>query len=202
MLRRLCLALLWAAAACAHAPEEAAPPEACASLATRRLNPKALPRIHGAPLRTAELAVAHCALVLGWLPRVLDAVHAEHLQLVRVSIYLKCGPSAFSLHDAERAMPPGAELIVDDSLPNVGRCDHTWAHHLWLRWHTLADVVLFLKDSTGRPASRAAPARPSRLIRVPPRRTRPAVFQPLARPQRRSQTRAPSWPGSRLILAP
>lgn len=150
-------ALLWAVA-CVHSLVLASPPEECASLATRRVNPQALPRIHGSSLRTAELVVSHCAMKLEWLPRVLEAVQAEHLQLLRVTIYLKCGPSAFSLPDAERAMPPGSELIVDDTLPNVGRCDHAWAHHLWLRWHTLADVVLFLKDSTRRVTPRAATA--------------------------------------------
>jgi hypothetical protein len=144
------LALLWAAFVCVHSLGMAPPPEECASLATRRASPKALARVHGSSLRTIELAISHCAVQLNWLPRVLDAVQAEHLQLIRVSIYLKCNRSAFSLPDAERAMLPGSELIVDDSLPNVGRCDHAWAHHLWLRWHTLADVVLFLKDSKRR----------------------------------------------------
>ena len=41
---------------------------------------------------------------------------------------------------------PGATLrVADPHLANVGRCDHTYLHHIVERYEALADGTLFLK---------------------------------------------------------
>lgn len=95
-------------------------------------------------LLTAEIAVAQCAYPLAFLERVTADVERRGggLRLVRVTVYSKCGqtPTVPSLHGT------GATVRVQ-TLPNVGRCDHTWAHHLAAHYASLADVVLLIKDS-------------------------------------------------------
>lgn len=102
-------------------------------------------------LSTAELAVAHCAVQLDWLQGALTSIDAVGMRLTRLNVYLKCGRSAFS-HPRfdevmERMMVPKNVSTVKE-LPNVGRCDHTWAYHLARYYSTLAHVVIFMKDST------------------------------------------------------
>ena len=60
---------------------------------------------------------------------------------LEVFVYSKCGRP---VEDA----PPGSLVRT---LPNVGRCDHTFAHHLALQSTAKApptsDLVLFAKDT-------------------------------------------------------
>ncbi|KAG8469766.1 hypothetical protein KFE25_006221 [Diacronema lutheri] len=120
----------------------------CAPVVRRRstLPPSPDGRRDAAPLSTAELAISHCAQRLHWLPRVTHAVRDSQLQLKRVTVYLKCGDGAFSFPRSERTSLRG--LLRTINLPNVGRCDHSWAHHLARFHESLADVILFVKDST------------------------------------------------------
>ena len=92
---------------------------------------------------TADIVVAHCKHnVLRWLPDVRAAVAAHGLKLQRVIVYSKCGRADELAHAPELR---DAEVV---RLPNVGRCDGTYAYHLARRYDSLADVVLFVKDST------------------------------------------------------
>ena len=42
----------------------------------------------------------------------------------------------------------GGEAIIIEGLPNVGRCDHSYMHHILSRWARLAPLTLFVKDTT------------------------------------------------------
>ena len=96
--------------------------------------------------RTAELAISHCGQSLDWLEEVTGVMRDSQLQLERVIVYLKCGDGAFSIPSSAQASLSG--LIRTTTLPNVGRCDHTWAYHLATFYSNLADFVFFVKDST------------------------------------------------------
>ncbi|KAG8457418.1 hypothetical protein KFE25_011273 [Diacronema lutheri] len=94
------------------------------------------------PLLTAEIAVSQCSYPLAFLTQLAaDVAGAGGLRLVRVSVYSKCGQTP-----ALPPLPSGVDARVVP-LPNVGRCDHTWAHHLAARYGALADLVLLVKDS-------------------------------------------------------
>ena len=97
----------------------------------------------GTAIGTAEIVVAHCTHdVARWLPGVRSALTALALALQRVTIYSKCGRA-----DALARAPElrSAQVV---RLPNVGRCDGTYAHHLARHYETLAGLVLLVKDST------------------------------------------------------
>ncbi|KAJ1641207.1 hypothetical protein T492DRAFT_150326 [Pavlovales sp. CCMP2436] len=92
--------------------------------------------------RTAEIVVSHCRHDLRWLANARAAVEAAGLVLARVTVVTKCGRLG------EVAKLPelrGARIIT---AKNWGRCDHVWALHLANEYARLADVVLFVKDST------------------------------------------------------
>ena len=93
-----------------------------------------------APLRTAEIVVAHCFSQTLDSLRVIDAALAgASLDLRRVSIYSKCG-----------RVPERPTLRVPVSVsvvPNVGRNDQTYAAHFAEHYDELADVVLLVKDT-------------------------------------------------------
>ena len=55
-----------------------------------------------------------------------------------VHVYSKCGRRPVGA-------PTGAFV---HEVANVGRCDHTYAHHITLRYGQLPDRVIFLKDSS------------------------------------------------------
>lgn len=110
------------------------------------------------PLRTsvnatAEIVVSQCRHGLGWLEGARASIESRGLFLARTTVYTKCGR-----YEKLVALPVlrGAEIV---QLPNVGRCDHAYAHHLARRYTSLADMVLFIKDSTfdvrGRTRARA-----------------------------------------------
>lgn len=91
---------------------------------------------------TAEIVVSHCRHGLAWIPSARDGVEQLGMALSRLTVYTKCGA-----YDELRADPhlAGAEI---HALANFGRCDHVWSFHLAHRYDTLADIVLFVKDST------------------------------------------------------
>lgn len=100
---------------------------------------------------TAEVAISHCAHQVDWLTSIFDAINASTLRLTRVTVYLKCNRDASAKQLIEQDVAAALKGKARSSiqvLPNVGRCDHTWAYHLERHYTTLADVVIFLKDST------------------------------------------------------
>ena len=47
-----------------------------------------------------------------------------------------------------RTAAPRARLVVHTGMENVGRCDHTYLHHIVENYDSLADATLFVKDTT------------------------------------------------------
>ncbi|KAJ1618848.1 hypothetical protein T492DRAFT_438224 [Pavlovales sp. CCMP2436] len=94
------------------------------------------------PPRSSELAIAQCKNPLAWLPALCTDFAARGAPVRRITLYLKCPvePPRLSL--------PGSPEIRVVRLPNVGREGHSWAHHIRTNFDSLADAVLFLKDST------------------------------------------------------
>ena len=90
------------------------------------------------PPATAELVVAHCSYDLGWLDGFAEALRACAVDVREVYVYSKCGR-------APVGAPNGS---IATTLPNVGRCDHTYAHHVRRRRKRLRRLVFFLKDSS------------------------------------------------------
>lgn len=80
----------------------------------------------------ADLVIAKYNESLGWLKE-LDASHYR-----TIFIYNK-GTSPPSIE-----IPSNAKIIA---LPNVGRCDHTYLHHIISNYNNLADVTVFLPGS-------------------------------------------------------
>jgi len=79
-----------------------------------------------------DVAVSACRESLDWLPSALASLNVS-----RVTAYSKCNQSAAALGGA-----------VEVPLANVGRCDHTYAHHLGrVAAAEPADVYLFVKDT-------------------------------------------------------
>jgi hypothetical protein len=67
---------------------------------------------------------------------------AGRVNITRVSLYPKC-----ALETEFRALPPGWRVT---KLPNYGRCDATYLHHILQHYEDLRDGVLFMKDSSVR----------------------------------------------------
>lgn len=83
---------------------------------------------------SAEVVVARYAEDLGWLREPpFDA-------FTRVTVYDKSGTG-----DPRAGRPPRHAQVRP--LPNVGRCDHTYLHHIIQNYDTLADVTLFVPGS-------------------------------------------------------
>ena len=110
-----------------------------AVLATRRRrwgDPTAVP-----PMMRAELVLAHCKRDLSWVSEAMSALLSCQVNVTAVSVYSKCNAT-----HTLGTLPSGARVTA---LPNVGRCDHAYAHHLASRPPTeLEPLVLFLKDTT------------------------------------------------------
>ena len=82
-----------------------------------------------------EVVISHCRHDL----RLLLSQLLRLPLLVRITVYSKCGVAVPELEKS-----PNCHLV---RLPNVGRCDHTYAWHLATSRHRLASVVLFVKDT-------------------------------------------------------
>ena len=104
-------------------------------------------------VRTVDVVVSHCDHSLAWLEDYVENVtRLSGGAAVRVAIYSKCS-------DGSGAPPPvpqkweGRRVV----LPNRGRNDHTYAHHIQSRYDDLADLTLFVKDTLdpSRPQDRA-----------------------------------------------
>ena len=98
------------------------------------------PHVRG--LSTAEVVVAQCKQEqLSFLLKLAASVTESGMQLIRISVYSKCGSMP-----RLPSMPIGI-VVQTQSTANYGRNDQTWAEH-FARWYDeLADVVLLVKDS-------------------------------------------------------
>lgn len=87
-----------------------------------------------------DLVVSHCTRELEWLWRQVEELRGEGVAVRNVTVYSKCGRS--------RALAPQLPAwAMLRTLPNVGRCDHTYAHHMATAHADLAPLTLFVKDS-------------------------------------------------------
>ena len=93
-----------------------------------------------APAKTAELVVAHCKHDLRWVQGSMAEVQALGLDLTRVTIYTKCNSTIDPTDVSD-------QKVVVISMANVGRNDQAYAHHIAKQHSTLADVVIFIKDT-------------------------------------------------------
>ena len=89
----------------------------------------------------ADIVVAHCTEDLSWLQASIANLRrcpAGGINVVKIYIYSKCGKPV-------TGMPPDTVLTV---LPNVGRNDHTYAHHLSVKHpNGQQPLTLFIKDT-------------------------------------------------------
>ena len=91
--------------------------------------------LSGNSCRSLSIVVARYREDISWMSRVKHDV--------QFFLYLK-GPD---LTEAEYAfLPPKVEII---RLPNVGRCDHTFLHHIVTHFDTLTDVTVFVSGDGG-----------------------------------------------------
>lgn len=87
------------------------------------------------PQSTIEIVVARYNEDLAWLSS------------------LPCTPDRFTVYNKGPALgrtglPPNTHIL---RLPNVGRCDHTYLHHIIANYDRLADVTVFLPGSATDP---------------------------------------------------
>ena len=100
--------------------------------------PAVLERIdRGARLFPVEVVVSHCNTPLHWLSTLRSELSGCGVDVRSIRIYSKCGRPPVGA-------PANATVV---SLPNVGRCDHTYAHHMAHQHAFLEPLVLFVKDS-------------------------------------------------------
>lgn len=86
--------------------------------------------------RSADLVVSRYAADTSWIERLLP-------KCGRVFVYDKSSDSV----DWQRGLAPNVEKpIIHRRLPNTGKCDHTYLHHIVSRWDDLADWTLFSPD--------------------------------------------------------
>lgn len=87
-----------------------------------------------------------CAYRTGVRVQVVVSRYAEDLSWLRLLPYKDV--VVYDKNDTARPSsgnpPPYAKVV---HLPNVGRCDHTYLHHILRNWDQLADVTLFVPAS-------------------------------------------------------
>ena len=95
----------------------------------------------GEPIKEVDVVVSLCKHDLTWLQEYIEGLRTLGAPVRNVTIYSKCG-----------AVAPVANPLIEWSqtvveLPNVGRCDHTYAYHMAEKFWDLADATIFIKDS-------------------------------------------------------
>ncbi len=91
-----------------------------------------------------SIVVSHCEENVKWIANYLG----DEYFMKDITIYSKCGKEVKGLEELE-GLSPSINVI---RLPNVGRCDHTYA--TWIKEHYASidkerdgnDIVMFLKD--------------------------------------------------------
>lgn len=89
--------------------------------------------------RDVDLVIARYKENLDWLKLLPMPLSAYN----KIFVYDKGGVGG-----AIPGLPKGDHIHVI-SLPNVGRCDHTYLHHIIHQYHDLAKVTIFLPGSAG-----------------------------------------------------
>ena len=93
-------------------------------------------------LLDAELIVSHCSRPLDWLSNVTSMLRGCGARVRAVHVYTKCNRS-----HTIGWLPEYARSV---ELPNVGRCDHTYAYHLASRnlKQPPPPLTFFMKDTS------------------------------------------------------
>ena len=69
-----------------------------------------------------SIVISHCNSPVGWIARYMENVKFE---IADITIVSKCGEQVVGVDLLEQSF--GTNIIIQH-LPNVGRCDHTYAH--------------------------------------------------------------------------
>lgn len=75
---------------------------------------------------------------------VVVARYAEPVECLKRSFLRGCRLTCYNKGREMDGLPAGVSVVP---LPNVGRCDHTYLHHLVTRYDTLSPVTVFLPGS-------------------------------------------------------
>jgi hypothetical protein len=132
-------------------------PEAC-ELCTQLWRQPALAQPQLPPVTRAELVIASCAMSLPYVLDEIPRIERIGMRVARITIYVKCGRVVYAnstltnwMHKRRR-VSSGTAISVE-ALPNVGRCDHSFAHHMAERWDSLEPLTVFTKDRMDTPWS-------------------------------------------------
>ena len=122
--------------------------------------------------REAELVISFCSYRLDWLLAELNLIRLR-VNVSRITIYSKCGrdpilPTGCAdfnslplkninyhngwvqlrrCHTSDPLHWP-IHLTTVTMLPNRGRCDHTYAHHMATMYGRLSSLTIFIKDTS------------------------------------------------------
>lgn len=92
-----------------------------------------------------SLVISYCENGLQWIPQYIGT---DGYRISDITIYSKCGKEIEGLEELSSIGP--TKIIT---LPNVGRCDHTYAHWITEQYQSInkekggEDIVFFLKDN-------------------------------------------------------
>jgi hypothetical protein len=90
--------------------------------------------------RKVQVVVSRYAEDVSWLDRL------PYRDLIVYDKFDQCDKGTGKmLEECHHGNPPTYATVV--KLPNVGRCDHTYLHHIVENWDDLADVTLFVPGS-------------------------------------------------------
>ena len=95
----------------------------------------------GEPINEVDVVVSFCNHDLAWLHEYIEGLRDLGAPVRNVTIYSKCGAVA----PMAKSGSAWSQTVVE--LPNVGRCDHTYAYHMAEKFRDLADATIFIKDS-------------------------------------------------------
>ena len=97
----------------------------------------------------AEMVVAHCTQSITKLPSLVASLEKSSRVLVTsIHVYSKCGVRPGAMPELRLQSGLRKVKLNLNVLANVGRNDHTYAHHLARSTQPLPELLLFVKDTT------------------------------------------------------
>ena len=92
------------------------------------------------PSPQVSIILNYCTRSLDWLDAAIRGLNVR-----RITVYPKCGQPVRGL----TTLPDSVAITIVDTLPHVGRCDHTYAHHManFPPDTDPEEIQLFLKDT-------------------------------------------------------
>ena len=98
---------------------------------------RGLARSPKSDLGAVDVVVSHCSVDVSWLSSLEHALR-DSFAYPQTFVYTKCGSPPLTV----------PENAIVQKLPNYGRCDHTFAHHIVERYNSLSDTLIFVKDTS------------------------------------------------------